>query len=74
MNELERNRLAEMVLETVIDAGADQGTAADVFIIALAGTLASVEHLSPSDIDRLAKKAGRKIAGLARDFRRGNPQ
>jgi hypothetical protein len=68
-NERERNKLAETAIRMVINAGADQGTAADVFIIALATTLA---NLSLSDIDRLAEKAGRKIAELAHHFRMEN--
>jgi hypothetical protein len=71
MNEQKRDRLAKAVAGIVADANVDPGTAVDVFIILTAATMASVEQLSLSDIDRLAEKGARKIADLARHFRKG---
>jgi hypothetical protein len=62
-------KLAEAVIRVV--SAADWGRAVDALTVAIAGILASVNQLSPNDIDRLVKKAARQIAELAHDFRKG---
>jgi hypothetical protein len=71
MHEQKRNKRAETVLGIITEGpDVDPGTAIDVFTILTAATLASLEYLSLSDIDRLVEENAQKITDLARHFRK----